>query len=250
VESQREKEGTSGYHPTHLPQRGAYIHTAQPILSTAFHPALLLSQHNLPSSDSMVTSTREWRDGWDLTFTFCGEAAILFHDFARYYFQIGNKSTSRSPSYHYSLSTAMPHCADQFVYRASTFSHRRPMSITGIGYPQVLGLGSASNTLIRSRVVATLACVGMHDGRLGIEISISHPELHLVLPAGTQLKLSAFSRPTFTQLDGASVKQDSGAHRACRTDRDLGRVPQTVTCRPLRSDTQSVGQWQRLLSPP
>jgi hypothetical protein len=110
------------------------------------------------------------------------------------------------------------------------------MSITGIGYPQVLRLGSASKTLIRSRVVATLACVGMHDGRLGIGIPISHLELRLIPSAGTQLELSAFSSATFTRLDGASVKQDSGAHRACRTDRNAGSTPRTVTG-PLRSDT-------------
>jgi hypothetical protein len=142
------------------------------------------------------------------------------------------------------------HCADQFVYRASTFSHRRPMSITGIGYPQVFRLGSASKTLIRSRVVATLACVGMHDWRLGIEISVSHLGLHfLVLPAGVQLRLSAFFCATFTHLDGASVKRDSGAHRACRTDRDVRKIPRAVTG-PLGSDTQSVGQWQHISSPP
>jgi hypothetical protein len=124
------------------------------------------------------------------------------------------------------------------------------MSVTGIGYPQVFRLGSASKTLIRSRVVATLACVGMHDGKLGIEISISHLGLHfLVLPAGVQLRLSAFFCATFTHLDGASVKQDFDAHRACRTDRDAGRNPRTVTG-PLGSDTQSVDQWQHISSPP
>jgi hypothetical protein len=66
------------------------------------------------------------------------------------------------------------------------------MSITGIGYPQVFRLGSASKTLIRSRVVATLAYVGMHDGRLGIEISISH--LGFAFPGSSAQAIRLFLR--------------------------------------------------------